>query len=118
MASCPRTGTGAPAAITELGRLGREAATRSAGPRFFHFVIGGTTPAAVASDWLTSAFDQNTGAWAASPLGSRLELVCLDWLRELFELPPEFGGVLVTGGTMANFVCLAVARDWCGERRG
>jgi glutamate/tyrosine decarboxylase-like PLP-dependent enzyme len=114
----PEDGDGAPAAITELGRLGREAATRSAGPRFFHFVIGGTTPAAVASDWLTSAFDQNTGAWAASPLGSRLELVCLDWLRDLFELPPEFGGVLVTGGTMANFVCLAVARDWCGERRG
>jgi glutamate/tyrosine decarboxylase-like PLP-dependent enzyme len=114
----PEDGDGAPAAITELGRLGREAATRSAGPRFFHFVIGGTTPAAVASDWLTSAFDQNTGAWAASPLGSRLELVCLDWLRELFELPPAFGGVLVTGGTMANFVCLAVARDWCGERRG
>jgi glutamate/tyrosine decarboxylase-like PLP-dependent enzyme len=114
----PEDGEGAPAAVTELGRLGREAATRSSGPRFFHFVIGGTTPAAVAADWLTSALDQNAGAWVASPLASRLESVCIDWLRDLFELPPEFGGVLVTGGTMANFTCLAVARDWCGERLG
>jgi glutamate/tyrosine decarboxylase-like PLP-dependent enzyme len=114
----PEEGSGAPAAIAGLARLGRESATRSAGPRFFHFVIGGTTPAALAADWLTSSFDQNAGVWPASPLASRLEVVCLEWLRDLFALPPEFGGVLVTGGTMANFVCLAVARDWCGQRRG
>jgi glutamate/tyrosine decarboxylase-like PLP-dependent enzyme len=114
----PEDGASALAAITELARLGQETATRSAGPRFFHFVIGGATPAALAADWLTSALDQNAGAWVASPLASHLETVCLDWLRDLFALPPEFGGVLVTGGTMANFVCLAVARDWCGEQRG
>ena len=114
----PEEGAGALAAIGDLARLGGETATRSSGPRFFHFVIGGTTPAALAADWLTSAFDQNAGAWAASPLASRLESICIDWLRDLFELPAEFGGVLVTGGTMANFICLAVARDWCGERRG
>jgi glutamate/tyrosine decarboxylase-like PLP-dependent enzyme len=114
----PEYGDGALTAVTELARLARDGATRSAGPRFFHFVIGGATPAALAADWLTSGFDQNVGAWAASPLGSRLESICLDWLRDLFELPPEFGGVLVTGGTMANFTCLAVARDWCAERGG
>jgi glutamate/tyrosine decarboxylase-like PLP-dependent enzyme len=114
----PEEGASALAAVTDLARLGHETATRSAGPRFFHFVIGGATPAALAADWLTSALDQNAGAWVASPLAARLEAVCLDWLRDLFELPPEFGGVLVTGGTMANFACLAVARDWCGERRG
>jgi glutamate/tyrosine decarboxylase-like PLP-dependent enzyme len=114
----PEHGDGALAAVTELAQLGRESATRSAGPRFFHFVIGGTTPAALAADWLTSALDQNVAAWVASPLGSRLETVCIEWLRELFAMPPEFGGVLVTGGTMANFVCLAAARDWCGEQLG
>jgi glutamate/tyrosine decarboxylase-like PLP-dependent enzyme len=116
--SLPEEGAGAPTAIRELAGLGREYATRSAGPRFFHFVIGGATPGALAADWLTSAFDQNAGAWAASPLAGRLEVVCLDWLRDLFGLPPEFGGILVTGGTMANFVCLAAARDWCGEQLG
>ena len=114
----PEDGEGAPAAIAELARLGRESATRSSGPRFFHFVIGGTTPAALAADWLTSALDQNVGLWLGSPFGTRLEVVAIDWLRELFALPPEFGGVLTTGGTMANFVALSAARDWCGQRMG
>jgi glutamate/tyrosine decarboxylase-like PLP-dependent enzyme len=114
----PEDGEGASLAVGELARLGRAGATRSAGPRFFHFVIGGATPAALAADWLTSSFDQNAGAWVGSPFASRLETICLEWLRDLFELPPHFGGVLVTGGTMANFVCLAVARDWCAERLG
>lgn len=81
-------------------------------------MIGGATPAALAADWLTSAFDQNVGAFVASPLGTELELLAIDWLRQLFELPEGFGGVLTTGGTMANFVCLAAARDWCGEKLG
>ena len=85
----PRTGAGALPAISDLARLGRETATRSSGPRFFHFVIGGTTPAALAADWLTSTLDQNAGAWVASPLASRLESICIDWLRDLFELPPR-----------------------------
>jgi len=114
----PETGDGAIEPLRELARLGSETATRSSGPRFFHFVIGGTTPAALGADWLASAFDQNVGAWVASPLGSRLEAIALDWLRQLFELPEEFRGVLVTGGTMANFVCLAAARDWCSARLG
>jgi glutamate/tyrosine decarboxylase-like PLP-dependent enzyme len=117
-ADLPREGDGALAALTELGRLGREAATRSSGPRFFHFVIGGTTPAALAADWFASAIDQNVCAWIASPLGTRLEQLAIDWLRQLFRLPEEFGGVLVTGGTMANFTCLAAAREWCAERSG
>src|SRR5919106_2304785 len=114
----PERGDGALAALTELGRLGRETATRTGGPRFFHFVIGGTTPAALAADWLASALDQNAAAWALSPLGTRLEQVAIDWLRQLFRLPETFGGVLVTGGTMANFTCLTVAREWCAERAG
>ncbi|HEV2875540.1 MAG TPA: aminotransferase class V-fold PLP-dependent enzyme [Thermoleophilaceae bacterium] len=116
--SLPQRGDGAVPAVAELARLCREAATRSSGPRFFHFVIGGTTPAALAADWLTSAIDQNVAAWIASPLGTRLEQVAIDWLRQLFRLPPEFGGVLVTGGTMANFTCLAAAREWCAEQAG
>ena len=65
--------------------------------------MGGTTPAALGADWLTSTYDQVAFAWASSPLGSRLEAVAVRWLRELFELPAEFDGVFVTGATMANF---------------
>jgi glutamate/tyrosine decarboxylase-like PLP-dependent enzyme len=114
----PETGDGTLAALTELADRANEAATRSSGPRFFHFVMGGGTPAALAADWLTSAYDQIAFAYASSPFAARLEQVAIDWLRQLFDLPKEFGGVLTTGATMANFVGLAAARNWWAERLG
>jgi len=114
----PEEGVGSLDALRELADRADEAATRSSGPRFFHFVMGGGTPAAVGADWLTSAYDQPAYAWASSPFAARLEHVAVDWLRELFELPSEFGGVLTTGATMANFVALAAARNWWGEQHG
>jgi glutamate/tyrosine decarboxylase-like PLP-dependent enzyme len=114
----PETGDGTLAALTELADRANETATRSSGPRFFHFVMGGGTPAALAADWLTSAYDQIAFAWASSPFAARLEQVAIDWLRQLFELPREFGGVLTTGATMANFVGLAAARNRWAEQLG
>jgi len=114
----PEEGVGALTALTELSERAREAATRSSGPRFFHFVMGGGTPAALGADWLTSAYDQIAFAWASSPFAARLEQVAVDWLRQLFDLPADFGGVLTTGATMANFVALAAARNWWGECQG
>jgi glutamate/tyrosine decarboxylase-like PLP-dependent enzyme len=114
----PEDGDGALEALAELASRGRDTATRSSGPRFFHFVMGGGTPAAVGADWLTAAYDQVAYAWASSPFAARLEQVAVDWLRQLFELPEGFGGVLTSGATMANFVALAAARNWWGERLG
>ena len=114
----PEQGSGTLTAVAELAARGQRAATRSSGPRFFHFVMGGGTPAALAADWLTSAFDQVAFGWASSPLASRLEQVAVDWLRQLFELPNEFGGVVTSGATMANFVGIAAARSWWAEKRG
>jgi glutamate/tyrosine decarboxylase-like PLP-dependent enzyme len=96
----PEEGDGTLSALTQLADRGREAATGSSGPRFFHFVMGGDTPAALAADWLTSVYDQPAYAWASSPFAARLEQIAIEWLRELFELPSEFGGVLTTGATM------------------
>jgi glutamate/tyrosine decarboxylase-like PLP-dependent enzyme len=114
----PDEGAGSLAALRELAELSHATATRASGPRFFHFVTGGTTPAALAADWLASVTDQNGGIWESSPLAARLETVSLAWLRELFGLPPEWGGVLTTGATMANFTGLAAARRWWGEQHG
>ena len=116
--SLPDEGIGTLATLEELLRDGAEAHVRSAGPRFFHWVIGGATPAALAADWVASLFDQNGGGWDASPLTSRLELVSLGWLLDLFRLPSDWGGVLTTGATMANFTGLAAGRQWWGEQRG
>ncbi len=115
-AALPEDGVGAVRALEELVG-GIDGAVHSAGPKFFHFVNGGSTPAALGADWIASTLDQNTGAWVSSPLGGHLEWIALEWLRDLFGLPREWGGVLTSGATMANFVALACARRWCGLQR-
>jgi len=115
--SLPEEGDGAVVSLQRLIEKGMDAAVGSAGPRCFHFVIGGTTPAALGADWLATALDQMAYAWVSSPLATELEVVSLAWLRELFGLPAEWAGVMTTGATMANFVGLASARQWWGERQ-
>jgi glutamate/tyrosine decarboxylase-like PLP-dependent enzyme len=114
----PERGSGAMEALRELLDRGLPASVTSSGPRFFHFVIGGVTPAALGGAWLTDAIDQNPGLWTASPMGSALGRVSVEWLRDLFGLPEGWGGTLVTGGTMANYVGLAAARRWWGLQHG
>jgi glutamate/tyrosine decarboxylase-like PLP-dependent enzyme len=114
----PEEGDGALVALRELVEVGVDAATRSAGPRFFHFVTGGVTPAAHGADWLASTLDQNAFSPVSSPLGARLERVAIAWLLDLFALPPSWGGVLTTGATTANFVGLAAARRWWAAQHG
>jgi glutamate/tyrosine decarboxylase-like PLP-dependent enzyme len=80
------------------------------GGRFFGFVIGGSLPAALAADWLASAWDQNAGLYAAAPAASVVEEVCGVWLIELLGLPEDASFGLVTGCQMANFTALAAAR--------
>jgi len=114
----PATGDGAAAALRKLLADGPDAAAATSGPRCFHFVIGGVTPAALAADLLASVLDQPAYTWISSPLGVQLELIALGWLKELFGLPASWSGVFTTGATMANFVGLAAARQWWGERHG
>lgn len=114
----PEEGDGSTEVLHQLLAEGVDGATHSAGPRFFHFVIGGVTPAALAADWTASLLDQNPGLWLGSPLGTRLETIALGWLKEMFGVPASWGGVLVTGATMANYTALAAARHWWAERLG
>jgi glutamate/tyrosine decarboxylase-like PLP-dependent enzyme len=114
----PEEGEGATAALSWLIDEGIPTSVRSAGPRFFHWVIGGVTPAAMGAEWIATTIDQCAGAWDASPLAARLESVSIGWLLDLFGLPSSWGGVLTTGATMANFTALAAARSWWGERHG
>ncbi|MBB3726458.1 pyridoxal phosphate-dependent decarboxylase family protein [Nonomuraea dietziae] len=111
-------GEGTMAAVEQLLAVGTEASTQTSGPRFFHFVVGGATPAAQAADWVTSLLDQSSGLHLTSPLAARAERVALDWLKDLFGLPPAYGGVLTPSATFANLTGLACARQWWGERHG
>jgi glutamate/tyrosine decarboxylase-like PLP-dependent enzyme len=79
--------------------------------RFYGMVIGGTHPAALAADWLVSAWDQNAVLRAVSPAHAAVEDVASKWLLDLLGLPDTSGVGFVTGATMSNFTCLAAARD-------
>ncbi len=61
----PAGGAGSVAAVTDLVAAAFDGATRSTGPRFFHFVMGGVTPAALAADWLTSTLNQSAYNWVS-----------------------------------------------------
>jgi glutamate/tyrosine decarboxylase-like PLP-dependent enzyme len=79
--------------------------------RFFGFVIGGALPSALAADWLTSAWDQNSGLYAAGPAAAVVEEVCRGWLVELLGLPAHVSVAYVTGCQMAHVTALAAARQ-------
>ena len=113
----PADGLGARGAMTELGRRYRPYMNASAGPRYFGFVTGGSTPAALVGDWLTSAFDQNALGVNNAAIAA-LERDAAGLLRQLLHLPEAQSGVFVTGTTMANFVGLAQARQWLGRHHG
>jgi glutamate/tyrosine decarboxylase-like PLP-dependent enzyme len=81
------------------------------GGRFFGFVIGATLPAALAADWLVSAWDQNSGSSMLTPATVAMERVAGRWMLDLFGLPPSASVGFVTGGQVANFTCLAAARQ-------
>jgi glutamate/tyrosine decarboxylase-like PLP-dependent enzyme len=114
----PDTGCGAQKSIERLLELNASAAANTGGPKCFHFIIGGNTPAAMAADILATAFETVTYTWIVSPVGVQMEIQALDWLKELFGLPASMTGIMVTGATMANFVGLAAARQWWGEQLG
>jgi len=79
--------------------------------RFYGWVIGGTLPAALAADWLVSAWDQNCGMRYATPGTAAAEEVAAGWLLDLLGLPAAAAVGFVTGGTMANFTGLAAGRQ-------
>lgn len=110
-------GEGAAAALDELWRRFEPGFSGSAGPRYLGFVTGGGTPAAVAADGLVSVIDQNAQR-NGDTVAAFVEREALDWLRALFGLGEAHTGSFVSGATMANFVGLAIGRQWLGHRHG
>jgi glutamate/tyrosine decarboxylase-like PLP-dependent enzyme len=111
--------------VAQLAKLADDGLVASAGPRYFGFVVGGSLPAALAADWLTSAWDQNAGLFVLGPAAATVEDVAAGWLLELLGLPPTATTGFVTGGLGANFSGLAAARNavlagagWDVERDG
>jgi len=106
-------GIGGQATLTQFDTRFRPYVQASGGSRYFGFVIGGSTPASLMGDFMTSTFDQTN-----SSIQDIVEKEAVQNLRELFQLPANFQGNFVTGATMANFSGLATARQWIGQQIG
>ncbi|ADX72572.1 PLP-dependent enzyme, glutamate decarboxylase [Pseudarthrobacter phenanthrenivorans Sphe3] len=106
----PQDGMPAEEVVDFLARAAEPGLMAMPSGRFFGWVIGGTLPAALASDWLVSSWDQNSGLRYATPAMAAIEECAGNWLLELLGLPPGSDVGFVTGATMANFTGMAAAR--------
>jgi glutamate/tyrosine decarboxylase-like PLP-dependent enzyme len=104
--------------VAALAAAAEPGVVASSSGRFFGFVVGGATPAALAADWLTSAWDQNAGLYVLGPAAGVVEEVAGAWLAELLGLPAGVSVGFVTGAQMANFSALAVALQEVLRRAG
>jgi len=111
--------------ITELMQDVEGGILGSPGGRFFAWVVGGALPAALAADWMSSAWDQNAALYACAPAAAVVEEIVGFWMKGLLGLPSAASFALTTGSQMAHATCLAAARhallqrrNWDVERKG
>lgn len=102
----------AAAVVDELARLAEPGLMAIPAGRFFGWVMGGTLPAAMAADWLVSAWDQNAALRYATPATAAAEEIAGRWLLDLLGLPAGADVGFTTGATGSNFVGLAAARQF------
>ena len=114
----PEEGTDPVEIIDDLARQTEGGHHGSSSGRFYAWVIGGSVDSALAADWLTSAWDNNSGMFAVAPAASVVEEVAGEWIKELLDLPREASFAFTTGCQMAHFTCLAAARHAVLQRAG
>ena len=104
--------------INRLAAAADAGIVATAGPRYFGFVTGGTHPAALAADWLVSAWDQNTALYVMSPAAAVIEDAAAAWILDVLGLPERASVGFVTGAHMANLTALAAARHHVLRKAG
>lgn len=112
----PQDGLGAMNALKCFNDNYEKFITATGGPRYFGYVVGGTTPAAVIGDILTTIYDQCAFGLPTS-LDYKIETETLNMLKDLLGIDSTFSGTFVTGATMSNFVGLANARGWVAKKQ-
>jgi aromatic-L-amino-acid decarboxylase len=118
----PETGTAAGPLLEQTARLLFEHSLFNGHPRFFGYVTAAPAPIGILADLLAAAVNPNVGAWSLSPAATEIESQTVRWIAELIGYPADCGGLLVSGGNMANIVCLLAARAakavWNVRERG
>ena len=114
----PSAGTDAARLVSDATALLFDHSLFNGHPRFFGYITSSPAPIGMFGDFLAAALNQNVGAWRLSPLATEIEGQAVRWIGELIGFPAglaraesrAFGGLLVSGGNMANFVCFVAAR--------
>ncbi|HDK46028.1 MAG TPA: aspartate aminotransferase family protein [Actinobacteria bacterium] len=114
----PGDGVDAGRVIEELAAAAEPGLVAGTGGRYFGFVTGGSVPAALAADWLATAWDQNAFSYLSSPAAAIVEEVAAIWVKDLLLLPADASVGFVTGCQMAHVTCLAAARHEVLRRVG
>lgn len=109
-AGLPAAGAPAGEVLEEAWRLLREHSLFSGHPRFAGYVISSSAPVGALAELLASGLNPNVGAWKLSPMATEMEAQSVRWIAELLGFPVDCGGLLVSGGNMANFVGYLAAR--------
>jgi len=106
----PEEGTDAATLLATTATHLFEHSLFNAHPRFLGYITSSAAPIGILGDLLASALNPNVGAWILSPAASEIEAQTIRWIAELTGYPTDCGGILVSGGNMANFVCFLAAR--------
>jgi glutamate/tyrosine decarboxylase-like PLP-dependent enzyme len=118
----PERGTEAGPLLERTTQLLFDHSLFNAHPRFFGYVTAPPAPIGIFGDFLAAALNPNVGAWMLSPAATEIESQTVRWIAELIGYPLDCGGLLVSGGNMANFVCFIAARaakaDWDVREQG
>jgi glutamate/tyrosine decarboxylase-like PLP-dependent enzyme len=107
----PEQGTPFPDALRTFHDLAVEYSRHSAHSRFFGYVSSPGTPVSAIGSLVASALNINVTGWRSAPVGTEIERLSVRWLKEMIGYPGSAGGLLVSGGSMANFAALAAARS-------
>jgi len=109
-APLPRTGEPAGALLEEAAALLFDHSLFNGHPRFWGYITSPAAPVGMLGDFLASAVNPNVGAFDLSPVATEIERQTVRWIAEMIGYPAACGGILVSGGNMANFVCFLAAR--------
>jgi len=106
----PEKGMPAEPLLEEAVRLLFDHSLFNGHPRFNGFITSPASPLGALGELLAAAVNPNAGGWVLAPMASEIEAQTIRWIAEMIGCPREAGGILVTGGTMANFVAFLAAR--------
>src|SRR6188508_540410 len=112
----PEAGTDPASLLERTAQLLFDHSLFNGHPRFFGYITAPPAPIGVLGDFLAAAVNANVGAWRLAPAASEIEAQVVRWIAELIGYPVQCGGLLVSGGNMANFVCFLAARAAKADR--